>query len=116
LEWQEVPRIAEGIARTGSDPPSPDVLRNLRRLCLVAAGRYPAPVEVARGYWPTIRLCWTNLRPKGVEIEVFASRFELYRFAWRETEIDAYPVLSSEPVPLALLSALDRCFSGVPRD
>ncbi len=61
--------------------------RNLSELFdLVRTTGRPAP-DLSPGYWPTFRITWDLEGSKNLEIEVFGTRYEVYRFFDGRTDI-----------------------------
>src|SRR5690606_12998023 len=76
----EIDRIISGSAE---EPFDADTVANARELVRYARGHCLVP-EIGEGRMRTIRFSW-SMPP--LEVEVFADRFEVYRFHDRRTDI-----------------------------
>jgi hypothetical protein len=74
-DWGEVEHfIARAIA--GSVVPfDPATVSNVRDFLCTIRARCPIPEGAGKGYWSTICISW-----KGIEVEIFDDRYELYQF------------------------------------
>jgi hypothetical protein len=103
-DWKAVEAEVERlISETVEDPFDCSTITNARELLLFARDRCPV-AEVGRGYWSTFRFSWDTTPP--VEVEVFASRFEFYRFYDGRTDIEEISHFPGEPLPERLIALL----------
>jgi hypothetical protein len=98
--------IAATVAETISaspEPFAPATILNSEEFVRECRLRCPAPEGVAKGYWSTIRIWW-----KGMEVEVFDDRYELYRFTQGDTRIACFEHAPGREIPLELVDQLPR--------
>lgn len=58
---------------------SPVIVQAARNLLDAASLSSPPPVEMSRGYWPTICIVWEYADGSTIEVEVTATEYECYR-------------------------------------
>jgi hypothetical protein len=83
-------------------------ISNLLELAAQMKATGCAVPHVDPGYWPTFNLTWEIAGGKDLEIEVFADRFEVYRFFAGRTDIRDVARSPGETFPGALLRELPR--------
>ncbi len=97
----EIDRI---ITDSAEEPFDADIVANAREFVRFAREHCSVP-EVGRGYLPTVRFSWSM---PSLEIEVFADRFEIYRFHDRRTDITEVRHAPGNPLPSELTSDLPK--------
>lgn len=97
----EIDRIITGSA---DEPFDADTVANIREFVRFAREHCLVP-EVSKGYLRTIRFSWGM---PSLEIEVFADRFEVYRFHDQRTDIKEIRHASGNPLPWELISDFPR--------
>ena len=86
-DWERVEAEAEAIVAARPAEYDSVIRQNLAELVdLVRATGRPAPY-ISPGYWPTFCITWDVEGSKNLEIEVFDSRYEVYRFFDGKTDI-----------------------------
>ena len=96
--------VEDAIARSVSaspEPFAPATVMNAADFVRACRARCPIPEGVAKGYWSTIRIWW-----RGVEVEVFDDRYELYRLTQGDTRIEHFGRVPGEELPQGLVSQL----------
>jgi hypothetical protein len=83
----------------------PDTVTNALAFLAFASSRYLPPDEVGKGYRPTVRLMWNVAK---IEVEIYESRYEFYRFFDGRTDIEELDHMPSAPFPDRLTSLLDN--------
>ena len=98
--WDALENEVERIVEDSSEPFDGDTLIQCRELVEQIRGRVLIP-KVGRGYWPTICLSWDEW-----QIEIFADRYELYRFSQGRFDLQYFQHSLGDPVPTQLLERL----------
>jgi hypothetical protein len=101
--WSEVEREIDAIVASNKEAFDPRTLANLRDLLIHCKASSQLPSGAGKGYWATIILWWSNF-----EIEIFDSRFELYRFEDQETKIWYSDHVPGTPLSSSLMDDLRR--------
>lgn len=106
-EFQNWDEVEQSVARAISGSPvpfDPATIVNVSDFLGVVRKRCPIPEGAAKGYWSTICISW-----KGVEVEIFDHRYELYRFiADGRTDIEYFDRAAGSDVPPNLVDKLPR--------
>jgi hypothetical protein len=103
-DWKAVEAEIERLIRESvKDPFEGGTITNARQLLGFARDRSPVAV-VGKGFWSTFRFSWSTTPP--VEIEVFADRFEFYRFYDGRTDIEEISHHCNGPLPERLIVQL----------
>ena len=89
----EVDRL---IRETVEDPFDRNTIANARQLLAFARDHCPV-ASIGKGYWSTFSFSWSTTPP--IEVEVFADRFEFYRFYDGRTDIEEIGHVPDEPLP-----------------
>jgi len=126
--WNRAEAAVDFLAAESSNLAEKTV-ENVRIFLRFAVERYQAPDEIGLGYWPTVRLTWSQSSPP-IEVEVFDDHYEFYRFAGEAAEIrhvaavdDIFPEdlkrLLDEAIPvspvrssIARLACCNACFES----
>ena len=96
-DWKAVEAEIERLIRERvEDPFDRSTIADARQLLDFARERCPVAV-VGKGYWSTFSFSWRTTPP--VEVEVFADRFEFYRFYNGRTDIEQIDHLPGERLP-----------------
>jgi hypothetical protein len=99
--WASVPQQIDEVVRTSAEPFDQQTIQNARDFVAACKGRCTGPDVVAKGYWSTISLSWTN-----IEVEIFADHLELYNFLDKKTDIRHFVRKPEEQIPDDLLGKL----------
>ena len=83
---------------------APETIMNAREFLAILEEQNRALPLVSDGYWPTISFTWTVDGAENLEIEVFAERFEVYRFSANRTDIRYEYRTPGELFPSTLLA------------
>jgi len=109
--WDKVETAVDFFAAESSDL-ARKTIENVRIFLRFAVNRYQAPNEIGLGYWPTIRLTWSQSSPP-IEVEVFDDHYEFYGFTTDATEIRHVAVIA-DTFPNDLRLLLDGAISVPP--
>jgi hypothetical protein len=102
--WEEVEQSIDKVIAGSLVSFDPATISNVRDLFGVIRTRCPIPEAVGKGYWSTICISW-----KGVEVEVFDDRYELYQFITDgRTDIEHFDRVVGADVPAGLINQLPR--------
>ncbi len=103
--WDEVSADIDRLASEARPAIAIIIVENAKVLADFCATKYAPPSEVGIGYWRTMRLIWSHVRPP-IELEVFEARYEFYRFFDGSTDIEEVEV-AERGIPDRLLALLD---------
>ena len=67
-----------------------DTIENAKRLVTFAKTRCVAPNEIGVGYWPTIRVIWSEF---SIEVVALWDRYEFYHYFQGSTDIEEIDLL-----------------------
>jgi len=105
-DWERVEAEAAAIVAERPSEYDEPTRQNLAELFqLIQATRRPAPL-LSPGYWPTFCIEWDVEGSNNLQIEVFADRYEVYRFFDGRTDIWYEHHEPGEPLSSAFLSEL----------
>jgi hypothetical protein len=93
------------ISTERQEPFAPVTIAQARDFLRAVRDRCTVPDEVCKGYWSTIIFSWPTA-PRGLDIEIFGDRLELYRFDDKRTEIRHFAHTPGEPFPPDLIAEL----------
>ena len=101
--WSAVEKEIDSIVALCEEIFDPATLANVRDLLLHCKAYSQLTSGVGKGYGSTIILWWSKF-----EIEIFDSRFELYRFVDQETKIWYSDHVPGTPLSSGLMDDLRR--------
>jgi len=75
----------------------------VQRLFAAIPDPFPLPIEVTKGYWNTIRICWNH-----IEVEIFDDRYEVYQLGKDRFAIEYFECSLEGAIPSGLIDRLSR--------
>jgi hypothetical protein len=74
--WDAVQAEIDRLISTSPEPFDQDTVANTQDLLSICRAKSALPAAVGKGYWSTFIFYWSSF-----EVEVFASRIEVYHFS-----------------------------------
>ncbi|WP_223477637.1 hypothetical protein [Oricola indica] len=82
----------------------PAAIENAKELFEVADLPLAEPVEIGRGYWPTLQVDWDP----GFQIEIFADSYEFYDLRDGGFDVKEFKHKPGETIPAELVALMEK--------